>query len=88
MTTLAPRAARSKAIEEPIPREAPVTMALGLISCVKEGAIGGCVHTLCPRECVVELEPLLLIACCDSSWRLFSRCSSCLETPLTQLHTC
>lgn len=29
MTTLAPRAARSKAMEEPIPREAPVTMALG-----------------------------------------------------------
>lgn len=40
MTTLAPRAARSKAMEEPIPREAPVTMALGLISCVKEGGIG------------------------------------------------
>lgn len=88
MTTLAPRAARSKAMEEPIPREAPVTMALGLISCVKEGGIGGCVHTLCPRGCVVELESLLLIACCDSSWRLFSRCSSCLGIPLNQLHTC
>lgn len=73
MTTLAPRAARSKAMEEPIPREAPVTMALGLISCVKEGGIGGFVHTLCPRGCVVELEPLFLIACCELSWRWLSR---------------
>lgn len=70
---MAPRAARSKAMEEPIPREAPVTMALGLISCVKEGGIGGRVHTLCPRGCVVELEPLFLIACCEYPWRWLSR---------------